>query len=152
MRWPESAFFAELPAAQITPRPPPCLKRPPTSPSGRHARKRRLRGLRAPARGPQVLRLRVSLHLLTADALLTGPDRMRAGHCLYGCFRCPAEPASRTGLPTVTATAAAARRPLLLIDFRRDVQSVAEAVSRKPRAASTPRCRSARSSPRDRKT
>lgn len=36
----------------------------------------------------------------TADTLLDGAflDRMRAGHCLYGCFRCPPEsPPSRTG-------------------------------------------------------
>lgn len=140
-RYPESAFFAELPAAQITPETAALLEKAPnlavsvevapeTDASGAfgilHAA-RRLYGFAA-ACTPG-----------TADALTGGAflDRMRAGHCLYGCFRCPAgEPALEDRLYRMVCGDRGRHkgRPLLLIDLRRDAQYVAEAVSPGSRA------------------
>lgn len=140
-RWPESAFFAELPAAQITPETAALLEKAPnlavsvdvtpetdaSEAFGLLHAARRFYGFAAACTSR------------TADALLDGAflDRMRAGHCLYGCFRCPTgEPALEDRLcRTVNGDRGRRKgRPLLLIDFRRDVQSVAEAVSPGSRA------------------
>lgn len=140
--WPESAFFAELPAAQITPETAALLEKAPnlavsvdvtpetdaSEAFGLLHAARRFYGFAAACTSR------------TADTLLDGAflDRMRAGHCLYGCFRCPAGRARPRGqaLPDGEPATGGRRkgRPLLLIDFRRDVQSVAEAVSPGSRA------------------
>lgn len=140
-RYPESAFFAELPVGQITAETAAMFGRVPnlavsvdvTPDAGAEDAFRLLHEAR------RLFGFAAACTPETADAVMGKAflDRMRAGRCLYGCYRCPAEEHAledRLFRMVCDDRGRHKGRPLLLFDFRRDVQYVAEAVSPGSRA------------------